>query len=420
MTRDASPGRLVALLCGAEILSMTVFSVYPALLPAVQEAWQLSNAQAGLLGGMFFGGYMAAVPMLTSLTDRVDPRRVFAFSTLLSAAGALGLSTLAHGLGTGILFQALIGAGVAGNYMPGLKILADRIGGPRQSRFVAFYTTGFGVGTSVSFVLAGQLAAYAGWRAAFAGAAAGPILGGLLVLLGTRRRAPALEPNARNDRLLDFRPVLGNRAAAAFILGYAGHCWELFGLRSWLVAFLAFSQTFATDDGRLPIGAATVAAGINLLSMPASLGGNELAMRRSRTGVITAFMLTSAALACVVGFSAMLPWFLVVTVLCVYTIAVMGDSSALIAGVVAAALPGRRGATMAVHSFMGFGAGLLAPLAMGTILDLAGGNRSLIAWGLGFAVLGAGSAFGALGVRVCVKHATRHTVAIDGDASGRH
>jgi hypothetical protein len=31
------------------------------------------------------------------------------------------------------------GAGLAGTYMPGLRLLADRIGGSRQSRYVAFY-----------------------------------------------------------------------------------------------------------------------------------------------------------------------------------------------------------------------------------------------------------------------------------------
>ena len=38
--------------------------------------------------------------------------------------------------------------------------------------------------------------------------------------------------------LLDFRPVLANRRAMAYVLAYFAHNWELFALRSWLVAFL--------------------------------------------------------------------------------------------------------------------------------------------------------------------------------------
>jgi hypothetical protein len=43
---------------------------------------------------------------------------------------------------------------------------------------------------------------------------------------------------------------------------------------------------------------------------------------------------------------------------------------------------------MALHSLMGFGAGFLAPLAFGSVLDAAGGNESVTAWGLAFAALG--------------------------------
>ena len=48
---------------------------------------------------------------------------------------------------------------------------------------------------------------------------------------------------------------------------------------------------------------------------------------------------------------------------------------------------------MAVYSFIGFSAALIAPLVFGVVLDLAGGNRSTLAWGLAFASLGI---FGAL------------------------
>ena len=50
-------------------------------------------------------------------------------------------------------------------------------------------------------------------------------------------------------------------------------------------------------------------------------------------------------------------------------------------------MPGRRGATMAVHALFGFGAGILSPLAFGAVLDLAGGAERILAWGLAFALL---------------------------------
>jgi MFS family permease len=71
----------------------------------------------------------------------------------------------------------------------------------------------------------------------------------------------------------------------------------------------------------------------------------------------------------------------------------LGDSAALTSGVVVATPPEMRGATMAVYSFVGFAGAILAPLAFGMVLDLAGGNQSRTAWGLAFASIGI---FGAL------------------------
>ncbi len=170
--------RIVALLCAAEVLSMTGFSTYPALLAPLREAWGMSGAEAGFIGGVFFAGYMGAVPLLSALTDRIDARRVYFLSTLLAVAGTLGFGLFANGVTSAALFQALAGAGLAGTYMPGLKALTDRVAGPLQGRFIAFYTSTFGIGASVSLVLAGAIEPALDWRWAFMLCGAGPLAAG--------------------------------------------------------------------------------------------------------------------------------------------------------------------------------------------------------------------------------------------------
>jgi len=49
----------------------------------------------------------------------------------------------------------------------------------------------------------------------------------------------------------------------------------------------------------------------------------------------------------------------------------------------ASAEPGRRGATLAVHSTLGYAGGFVGPLALGVTLDLLGG-ASVLGWGLAF------------------------------------
>jgi len=377
-------------MCAAHVASMTGFSAYATLLPRLQDEWGMNNAQAGFISGMFFAGYMAAVPLLTSLTDRRDARRIYLVSSLVAAASLAGFALWVEGVKSAALLQLAAGAGIAGTYMPGLRALTDNVEGTRaQSRAVAFYTAVFGLGSSLSILLSGSIADALGWRFAFAFGAVGPVVAGVMVMRGLPPRQP--QP-AHASHVLDFRPVLASREVRPYIFGYAVHCWELFGSRSWLVAFIVFAQGLQLADGASPAwSAVTIAAVANLFGPAASIYGNELAMRHGRERLIWRAMLASGVLTCVLGFVSFLPLFALAGLIMLHMCLVMGDSSALTAGVVTRANERIRGATMAVHSMLGFGAGFVAPLVFGVVLDLAGGKASSHAWGLAFITLGAGA-----------------------------
>lgn len=279
------------------------------------------------------------------------------------------------------LLRALAGVGLAGTFMPGLRLLSDRVEGAGQSRAVAFYTASFSVGASLSVLVTGLLAERYGWRAAFGAAAAGGI-GAAAIATGVPPR-PAV---ARSEtRLLDLRPALRNADALSYNLAYACHMWELYGFRAWLVAFLTFCAA------RNP---ATLAAAILLLGLPASVLGNELALRLGRRRVIATIMLISALTSLFIGASTLLPMIVTLAACAFYSMTITGESASLTAGAVAAA-PEHRGATMAVHTLVGFGAATFGPLAFGLALDVVGADRWL-GWAVGFALLGAGPALGPL------------------------
>ena len=387
MTGLRSAVRLTLTMCAAETLSMTGFAAYTTLLPVLQGEWGLSNSEAGLVSGVYFAGYVAATPVLTSLTDRLDSRHIYVLACVMSFLGAAGFMLFASGLWSALFFQFLLGAGLGGSYMPGLKMLADQLEGSGQSRAVGFYTASFGIGSTLSIFVCGLIGAAYGWQWAFAYGALGPVLAAVAVMSGMppgRTRAVGTPAPA----LLDFRPVFRNRRTLPFILGYSAHNYELFGQRSWMVAFLVYCATLQPADAPMLFSAATLAAVINLLGPVMSVTGNELAIRFGRTRIIFTFMTASGLMACVLGYAAPLPWAIVFLLMCVHYGLMLGDSAALTSGAVASAPQGERGATMAVYSFSGFSAAFLAPLVFGAVLDLAGGNRSLLAWGLAFASIG--------------------------------
>mgnify|MGYP003694115161 CR=1 FL=1 len=95
--------------------------------------WHLSGAQAGLLAGSGAAGYMLTVPVLATLTDRIDARKILIAGSALSALGTLLFGLFATGLWSGALFNAIAGVGFAGAYMPGPQG-ADR--SSRARRFI--------------------------------------------------------------------------------------------------------------------------------------------------------------------------------------------------------------------------------------------------------------------------------------------
>jgi len=365
--------------------------MFLALQPQLRDAWQLSNTEAGWISSGYYAGYMLAVPVLASLTDRIDARTVWLGSTSLAAAAVAGFGLTANGIWTALLFQVLAGASLAGTYMPGLKLIADRLRAVPHPRYVAVYTTSFTVGASLSFYWIGQLVEVVSWRAAVASAAAGPAAAWLLMFSAVEPMPPVPTNSAVSHGR--WREVLRSSDSVRYVLGYACHMWELFGVRAWLVTFLTFCAT--TQGGGTFAGAATLAAIIALVGIPASLAGAELSARVDRRRLILVVMLLSAATSVAVGVSSAFNWGLILLAAVIYSALISADSAALTAGIVAVAPLESRGTAMALYSTAGFAAASAGSAVVGRVLDLAGGE-SIRAWTIAFGVLGASNIVGAI------------------------
>jgi MFS family permease len=373
--------RAVVAMCAAQACAQIGAFGVAALLPTLITAWGLSNTEAGWISGIYYAAYTVVVPLLGSLTDRVDPKRIYLASVATTAVAFFAFAWIADGFWCALIFRALMGAGWAGSYMPGLKALSDATEGAHQSRAVAAHAAAVGVSGALSFGIAGAVNAWLGWQWALIPGAAGATLAFFIVLIGLPGRAPAPVTGPRGA-LLDFRPVLRNRSALAYSLAYCVHTWEMSALRGWVVAFLTFCAA-QTSSGWAPLAPATVASVMGLLGVWASVWGNELSIRFGRRRFILGTMLASAAMAGVIGFSSALPYAATTALVLVYAMLIWWDSSSLTAGSAGSAEPGRRGATLAVHSTLGYAGGFLGPLVLGATLDLFGG-ASVLAWGVAF------------------------------------
>ena len=374
--------RAVVVMCAAQACAQIGAFGVAALIPTLIPAWSLSNTEAGWISGIYYAAYTLVVPLLSSLTDRVDPKRIYLGSVALTAVAFAGFAWVATGFWSALAFRALMGAGWAGSYMPGLKALSDVAEGPQQSRAVAAHAAAVGISGALSFGVAGAVNTRLGWQWALVPGAVGAALAFALVLIGLPARPPRA-PSGPRGALLDFRPILRNRSALAYSLAYCVHTWEMSALRAWVVTFLTFAAARSAAGTWTALAPATVASVMGLLGVWASVWGNELAIRFGRRRFILGTMLASAGMAGVIGFSAALPYAGAAGLVLVYAMLIWSDSSSLTAGSAGSAEPGRRGATLAVHSTLGYAGGFLGPLVLGATLDLFGG-ASVLGWGIAF------------------------------------
>src|SRR4051795_6143200 len=222
------PGtKATALLSFGLMANLMPSATFAATIRAIDFAWGLQASKAGWIGGIYFAGYAASVPILASATDRLDGRWIYVGCSLLGALSSLAFAW-ADGFWAGLLLRFLSGVALAGVQMPGLKLLADRSDGRARARGSAIYTASYALGAAGSFLLAGVVEGISGWRLTFVVSAAGPLLAVAAIPL-----LPAPTALAGAGIRVDFRPILRDRALMAYVLAFAGNTWEVFAVRVW-------------------------------------------------------------------------------------------------------------------------------------------------------------------------------------------
>src|SRR5215475_1304649 len=183
---------LVAAMCLGQVGNLLPHVVVAIMAQHLMPLWDLSAAQAGLMASAYAFGYMLAVPVLTTLTDRIDARRVLMVGSASSGIATALFGVIADDLWSATLIWGLAGIGFAGAYMPGLKALSDRLPAGDTSRSITLYTGSFSIGVGLSFLVAQLVAESFGWRAAFYVTGAGPLIMLATCLgLGTHKPTPA-------------------------------------------------------------------------------------------------------------------------------------------------------------------------------------------------------------------------------------
>jgi MFS family permease len=384
----------------AEIGTMLVFNNYSALLPILQKEWSLTNSQAGWIFSSYQIGYILAVVLLTSLTDYTHPKYIYLATSFWAGLAGILFSLWAEGVYSAMILRTLMGIGFAGTYMPGLRLVSERFPSAERGMAVGIYVGAFTLGAAVSLFLTGILSSLLPWKWAFFITSLGPIVGGVIAFF---KLGEVATTGREEEAKLPLVEVLRNRPALMMIGGYVAHMWEMFGMRGWIVAFLTACFLTAHYDLERAVSLSAVIAGaVTLAGALSNALGGALSDRFGRANTIIVVMLGSGLLSLLIGWTRGFPISVIVLLSLLYGFMVTGESSVLSTGVTELARPGELGRTMALQSFLGWGAASLSPIAFGYILDLTNPADALTRfgyvphWGWAFMVLGLGGLVGPL------------------------
>jgi MFS family permease len=359
-------------------------SSYVAALPFIQEEWGLNNTQAGGIYSAYLVGYVVSALLVVPLTDKFGPRHILIWSAVLSLAAHLAFPLMAaEDMVGAVALRAAAGVGLVGIYMPGLRLISERFSGIERGTAIGLFVTAQYLANSASLAITGALMASMEWRNAYMAVSAVAVAGlpmAYLLLRSHERHDGGVFSGRLNLR------ALVNPSVRYLILGYSLHALQLFAVRVWLPAFLVAILVASGSDAA---GAAVTGATFGGLALVAgSVGpfmGGVISDRWGRATTASAIFALSGTCAWLIGWTAGLPFGLVVALCVVYGWAIAADSAIYSTGITEVATPSNLGSTMALQASLGLVGGILGPILFGGILDLAPEAQR---WGFGFSSLG--------------------------------
>ncbi len=386
----ATPTRLsVAGLFFSRLFMTAIFMTYPACLPVLVVEWGMTGIEAGLVQTGFSVGFAVSLFMASWWSDRVGPKRVFAWFNWLGAVAALGFAAFSRSFDTALVLLTLVGFTQGGTYTPAIMLVAQNMPPQTRGAAVGWVVGGMSAGYLVSIAVASGVTANFGYEAGLMACALATALG-TLIGAWTIKGLPTKTVMAVRRAAKPFS-LLRDKRSFLLTVGYMGHCWELFGVWTWVPAFLTLSLFGHFTGSGIGLGGIglgiAIAIVLHLSGFVSSFSMGTASDRLGRRTVLIAMAAMGMVCSFGFGWSAEIAPILLLAFAALYGFTTVGDSSVLSTAMTESVPPDQLGRALGVRSILGIGVGAVAPASFGAVLDLVPGGAG---WGWAFALLGLG------------------------------
>lgn len=354
----------------------------------IGAAFDLTNAQLGLISSVFFLAYAIAQIPLGTVGNNIGRRLVIMFGFILC-----GITTYTSGIATGfgmfLIFRVLAGIGQGAYYGPQYALSTEAIPTKSLTIGTAIINSGMAFGTSGGYLLSSYLVLQKGmhWSVPFAVMAVPTIIVGILFQVLLKERVVRPEDQGRESSVqtqkdvgssVSLKEIFTNRnLLCSFILCFCS-IYANFVIITWLPDYLQ------TERGYTGTLVGIISSLVPWASIPGALLFARLNDKMKQTKKLV-YILVPIAMIATFGI-AYVPNSMLLPVLVIYGLTgKLALDPILVAFVTRNAPKSSLAVVLSAYNFIGMSGSILAPYITGWIADITGSMR--VGFYLGAAML---------------------------------
>lgn len=363
-----------------QFLAMQIWFNFSAVMPVIEDEWGLTSSQSGIIIAFFHVGYVGAIIFYSLLIDKYNPKYFIVIGAFLAGLSGIIFAILAEGFWLTLLLRMISGIGIAGIYVPGMRILTDLFPIHKRGEAVGIYVGSLVVGSGFSLLVSGIFIEYIGWQGVIFITSCLSIIASILMIY-IKIPAQKSEESSLKFQWNAIKRVLKKKNLLVNA-GYAGHSWELYAMWAWIGPFLVYyygvqglEQMDALRYGNITGALVIMVGGI------ATYVGGKLSDQYGHVKVANFFLIISISCSLMIGWLDFVPLILMFILLLIYGFSIVADSPIYNVAITNVSDPEAIGLALGVQSVIGFTVTIFSPMIFGFLLEL-------YSWGIAFTVIG--------------------------------
>lgn len=351
-------------------------NILSASMSAIQQEFNLSQSQLGLINSVFFFTYTFAQVPCGMLGDKFGLKKILIIGFLIFGIFT-GLTGIATSFAMLMLMRAFVGIGQGTYYGPQYALSSNAIPLKHRGFGSAIINSGMAFGISLGLIGAGFIMNTMGlnWRYSFYIFAIPTVLIGVLFRIVIREEAPAGETeqaSAQAENVQGAAPKgkgLSRNIIAIYVMVFCS-LFGFFVIQTWLPYFLENERGIAASQ----VG--FISSLVAWTSIPGALIFSRLSDKLRRRKLFIVIQVIVALLS-IMGCVYFQNFNLMIACLAIYGLTgKLALDPILVASVADNAPTGNRGTIFSIYNFVGMSASIVAPYVAGFISDRTGSLTS--------------------------------------------